>query len=265
MATYQERYKRMTWDANAKPRPVPWLVDNLMLRSGITAVLGPEKSGKSRFLGWLLAHMLAQPRGGPVLYTSTGSIYAGHTGIGKILYLNAEEQAVDVMARINAYARAQGYEPQDDWPIVCVAASGMQLQRSNERAEFEREFLASREFDWVIADPLRRIHAGDENSNSSMAPLHNDIRRWTNQYQQRWTLVHHSPKFREDDDLERMATWSRGNTDLVTLLDGAIMMRSLGGNKQVQRRSVKRMGRFPPQDDLLLLDAGDPKGFTVQL
>jgi RecA-family ATPase len=260
---YHERYERVNHDADAKPKDIPWLVEGLILRGGITALLGPEKTGKSRLLGWLLASMLAQPNGGPVLRREWG-VQASHTGIRKVLYLNAEEQATDVMARVNAYARFNGYEPSPEWPIHYVTAAGMQLQRQIERNEFEQEFLKDQQYDWVIADPLRRIHAGNENDNSSMAGLHNDIRRWTQQYSQTWTLVHHSPKFREDDDLERIATWSRGNTDLVTLLDGAIMMRSLGGGKEMQRRVVKTSGRFPPQDDLLLHDYGDPKGFVVQ-
>lgn len=263
-SSYAERYERMNWDANAKPKAVPWLVDGLILRGGITAVLGPEKTGKSRLLGYLLASMLGQCYGGPVLWDEGGNSAAGHSGFNKVLYLNAEEQTSDVMARVNAYARNLGFEPQDDWPITCVSAAGMQLQRQIERQEFEREFLAPKEFDWVIIDPLRRIHSGNENDNSSMAGLHNDLRRWSQQYQQTWTVVHHSPKFREDDDLERIATWSRGNTDLVTLLDGAVMMRSLGGTKDCQRRAVKRSGRFPPHDDLMLHDYGDPAGFVVQ-
>jgi RecA-family ATPase len=251
------------WDANAKPKDIPWLVDGLILRGGITAVLGPEKTGKSRFLGWLLAQMLAEPLGSSVLHREGGQPLAWHSGFRKVLYLNAEEQATDVMARVNAYARRLGLSPRDDWPITCVSAAGMQLQRQVERNEFEKEFLANREFDVVIVDPLRRIHAGNENDNSQMAGLHNDLRRWSQQYNQTWTVVHHSPKFREDDDMERIATWSRGNTDLVTLLDGAIMLRTLGGSQGMMRRVLKRSGRFPPEADLTLHDHGDPKGFVV--
>lgn len=263
----QEIYKRSSavpWQAEAKAKPVPWLVHEMILKGGITALLGPEKSGKSRFIGWLLAQMLGMQVGGPVLRSSNGEIFTSHTGFSKILYLNAEEQTEAVMARINAYAIRCGFAPKDDWPIMCLPAAAMQLQRVSDRQEFEREFIAPKEFDIVLVDPLRRVHAGNENDNSAMAGLHNDIRRWSQRYGQSWVLVHHSPKFREDDDLERIATWSRGNTDLVTLLDGAIMMRNLGGNKQTQRRMLKRMGRFPPLDDLVLLDHGDPSGFVVQ-
>lgn len=255
----------MTWKANAVALETPWLVDKFWLQHGINLVLGPEKTGKSRFIGWLLARMLALPNGAPVLYDSNGEVFSAHQGFRKILYLNAEEQAEDVMARVNAYARHLGWEPRDDWPIHCVPAAGMQLQKASEREEFEKAFLVKQEYDVIILDPLRRVHAANENSNSDMAPLHNDIRRWSQSYKQSWTIVHHSPKFREDDDLERIATWCRGNTDLAGLADGATMIRSLGGTQTQQLRAVKRMGRFAPQEDVVLLDSGDPKGFVVRL
>lgn len=263
---FAERYPLVDWDKDAKPKPLPWLVDGFWLKHGITAVLGPEKSGKSRFIGYLLARMLAAPEGSPVLMYNKGGIYCGHTGFRKVLYLNAEEETADVMARVNSYARNLGLEPRDDWPIKCVNAAGMQLQTALERREFEAEWLVDREFDFVVLDPLRRVHGGNENDNSQMAPLHNDIRRWTQVFKITWLLVHHTGHLSDEDDLERIATWSRGNTDLPSLLDGATCLRTIGGAKVAgqQLRSCKRMGRFPPLDDLVLVDSGDPAGFAVR-
>lgn len=258
MQSWDERFPRVGHDANATPPDVPWLVDGMWLRNGINVLLGPEKAGKSRLIGFVLAQMLARPAGGPVLWRADGNgPCAHHHGIRRVLYLNAEERAVDVQARLNLFARAQGLTPRDDWPIDYVSATGMQLQRAQDRAELEKAWLQGRQYDMMILDPLRRVHGGDENNNSAMALIHNDLRRWTNHYSLAMLIVHHSPKFREDDDLTRIATWSRGNSDLATLLDGATMLRHSGTGDGYEMRMLKRDGRFPPLPDVELRDFGN--------
>lgn len=259
-----KREDALVWDKDAVPKPMPWLVDGFILQGGITALLGPEKVGKSRLIGWWLAHMLAHPQGGLVMKDEQDAPWCGHNGFRKVLYLNAEEQATDVMARVNEYARADGLEPSDDWPIMCLPAAAMQLHRQRDRDEFEKEFLATNEFDFVIIDPMRRVHAGNENDNSSMAPLHNDMRRWSQERNQTWLIVHHSGHFKDTDDMGRIATWCRGATDLPAILDGALMMRTVVAEKGMSVRALKRGGRFAPEPDISLLDYGDPAGFKVR-
>lgn len=258
LGKFVERYPGEMWNPNAIPPPIPWLVDGLWLRGGITAVLGPEKSGKSRFIGWILAQMLGQQNGGPVLLSKDGRVVLKHRGFKRILYLNAEERTSDVQARVNAYARYCGLEPKVDWPITCVNSMGMQLQLDRERKEFEAAYLKPGGYDVVVIDPLRRVHLGDESSNTAMAPLHNDLRRWSNQYETAIVIVHHTPKLDEDADLGRLATWSRGATDLPTLVDGANMLRTMGSGPNLSVRELWRMGRFPVLNKLKLDDFGDP-------
>lgn len=265
-STFAQRFPVTGHSASARPVEVPWLVDGVLLRGKINLVLGPEKSGKSRLLCWLLAQMMAEPlaANAPVLQYDGGVAMANHHGFQRVLYLNAEEMTVDVQARLNAYARRLGMEPSDDWPIDYLNAASMQLEQVAERRALEAEYLATGKYDVVVIDPWRRVHAGDENNNSAMAPLHNDLRKWSNRYGLTFVVVHHSPKFREEDDLERIATWCRGATDLATLCDGAMCMRTVASGADRTMRVMKRMGRFPPQSDLLLIDRGEPQGFAVQ-
>lgn len=258
LGPFGERFPGEVWNPNAIPPPVPWLVEGLWLRGKITAVLGPEKTGKSRFIGWVLAQMLGRQQGGPVLLRADGGELLRHRGFKRILYLNAEERTVDVQARINAYARYNQLEPRADWPITCVNAAGMQLQFDRERKAFEDTYLRGGGYDIVVIDPLRRVHTGDENSNTAMAPLHNDLRRWSNNYGTGIILIHHTPKLDEDADLGRLATWSRGATDLPTLVDGANMLRTTGSGPNLSTRELWRMGRFPVMNKLKLDDFGDP-------
>jgi RecA-family ATPase len=266
MQDFAQRFPRVRHDPHAVPPPVPWLVDGLWLRGKINALLGPEKAGKSRLIGHVLTHMLAHPAGGPVLWRADrGGPCCWHHGFTRVLYLNAEEREEDVQARVNETARHNGIEPRADWPIDYVNAAGMQLHRAEERAAFERTWLVKREYDLIVLDPLRRVHGGDENNNSAMAPFHNDLRRWSNLYNVALLIVHHTPKLREDDDMNRIATWSRGATDLPSLLDGATMLRHAGSAADHQVRMLKRLGRFPPLDDVQLLDYGAVGGFVAQV
>lgn len=261
--TFAQRHPGVSHNPDARPEPLPWLVEGLWLKGKITALLGAEKSGKSRLACYLMAQMLATPPGSVVLRTEGAAPRARHFGFKRILYLNAEERAVDVQARINSFARYLGFEPRADWPITYVDAASMQLQRPAERAGFEEAYLASQEYDVVFIDPLRRVHTGNENDNSAMAPLHNDLRRWSNKYGTSILLAHHTPKLNEDSDLTRMATWSRGATDLVTLVDGANCLRATGEGSGYVMRELRRMGRFPPMEHLTLRDNGEPAGFVV--
>lgn len=269
-AEYAKRWGRgasVLHDPNAVPEPVPWLVDGLWLRGKITVVVAPEKTGKSRFIAFLLSQMLGAPQGGPVLTTAQpqGHVFWRHHGFKRILYLNAEEREIDVQARINSLARNTGIEPSANWPITYLNAAGMQLHRPQDRQMFEETWLRPGDFDVVIIDPLRRIHGGDENNNTAMAPFYNDLRRWSNQYGITIIIVHHTPKLREEDDLNRLATWIRGATDLATLVDGANMLWSRAAGPDYATKGLKRMGRFPTLADLTLLDYGDPNGWCVSL
>ena len=67
LGPFGERFFIDPLNPNAIPPPVPWVVEGLWLRGKITAVLGPEKTGKSRFICWIIAQMLGRQEGGPVL------------------------------------------------------------------------------------------------------------------------------------------------------------------------------------------------------
>jgi RecA-family ATPase len=267
LANFAQRYVPGGHDgaAHEKQAPLDWLVDNMILRGKITGLLGAEKSGKSRLACYILAQMLptADARNSAVLRWDVGGTWANHHGFKRVLYLNAEERRIDVQARINRYALRLGLPPSNDWPIDYVSAMGMQLQRDSERRAFETVFLESGKYDLLMLDPLRRVHTGDENNNSEMAPLHNDLRRWSDKYGLGIVLTHHTPKLGEDADLERIATWSRGNTDLASLLDGAICLRTTATGADRTIRVMKRLGRFATMPDVQLVDKGDPDGFSV--
>ncbi len=158
----------------------------------------------------------------------------------------------------------------DGWvgelPITFIEASGMRLETAQQRGELERILLREK-FDWLIIEPLRRVHSGNENDNSEMAEIHNTLRRWSNAFGITITICHHTGKLNEYADMNRIASWSRGNTDLATIVDTAMFVEETRRETGKRVLRLLRAGRFPPVDALLVADLGDPceggRGFEV--
>lgn len=239
-----------------KRKPVPWLVEGLWLRGKINLVLGPEKTGKSRLIAWILAHMFANTSGGPCLDNRLWK----HTGVKNVLYLNAEETAEDVVPRIYGYGDAMGLNLPAELPMTVIAetAVGLNLHLPRERQVFEERFVASGKYDLIIIDPLRQVHGAKESSNDEMAPLCEALRAWTNRYGVSLVIVHHSGHWKDDADLTRIATWCRGATALPAILDAATLLRTLQETEECAVREVRRKGRLPMLQDLQIFDYGEP-------
>lgn len=260
-------------DDDPKIEAVPWLVDGLWTRGQMFgAMLGFEKCGKSRLISHLLAHMLAQPKGGPVMWHADGNGPAlWHSGIKRVLYLH-EEPREKIQNRINWYARQSGFTPSKDWPITYLFGTGSKFDQPYRRELFERQFVSSGDYDLIFMDTLRRVQEGDEDSNTRQAPMFNDMQAWTYRYKLGLMLVHHSPKWGEATDTERIASWARGASDLASVLDVANMMKGVMPTPDGFLRTVKVDGRVSVPDVLELFDRGDynpkepgaPYGFVVK-
>lgn len=228
----------------------PWLIENMWMAGRINALFGPEKAGKSRLLGWLLAAIYAdQPSvlGMPI-----------RSAPAKALYLAGEEPIGVIVSRIKQYVNLFGKDSNSVLPIYFIEAAGMRLDTQLHRAALE-QLLVRDGFDTLIIEPLRRVHGGDEDSNTQMAGLHNDLRRWTNGLGVTVILVHHTGKLNEFADTSRIATWSRGCTDLAAILDTAAFLEQVGMRHDGRRLlRLNRAGRFPPTKQLTIIDSGDP-------
>ena len=240
-----------------KRRPVPWLIEGLWLKGKINFILGPEKTGKSRLLAWILANCFARPPGSPTLDKMWR-----HNGLGNVLYLNAEETIEDVVPRIYGYGDALGggLVLPDELPLTVIAetAVGLNLHVPKERQVFEERFVASGKYNTIIIDPLRQVHGAKESSNDEMAPLCEALRGWTNRYGVSLVGVHHAGHWREDADLSRIATWCRGATALPAILDAATMIRTIVDTEEYSMREVRRKGRMPMLQNLEVYDFGEP-------
>lgn len=236
-------------DPFAQPRRPNWLVDGIWMKGKINGLFGAEKAGKSRLVSYILTHMYQEV---PVFGKFTQAPR-------RMLYLCGEEQPEDVAGRLRQYHEVLGMDfDKINWPerITFCNAAGMRLEQREQR-EWLQEEIISGGYDMLLADPLRRIHGASENSNDEMAPLLNWLRKITNEGDLTVCIFHHTGGLGEDDDESRIATWSRGATDLPAILDWAVYMRRYKQGSRVDLVKVRAQGRAPDPAMLRLHDYGD--------
>lgn len=251
MHDFHSLYPSVRYSREMKHEGVEWLIHGFWQKGKINAIGGFEKSGKSRLMNWLIAGLAADSCLG--LHT---------TEEPRILYLCGEEPIATVNGRIMRYAEVQGIKDHD-YDIDFVEAAAMRLDLKPQRlALLDRMRNDNRNM--LVIDPWRRVHGADENDSSAMAPMYNDMRRWSNTYGITIVILHHTPKLSEDADMTRIASWFRGSTDLPAILDTAQYVNRFS-KKQIK---VLRQGRFPPLEPLVIEDLGgtklnDDKGFSI--
>lgn len=219
------------------------MITGLWQAGKINVMFGAEKAGKSRLLNWLLVNLLSTDE---VLGLSI------NRRPKKILYLAGEEMWEEINARMLKYYAMANEGVQIKLPVDFIAAAGMRLEQPQYRQWLEAKLLDGG-YDMLVADPLRRIHGADESDNTVMSHIFNDFSRWRNNFGITMVLLHHTGKLSEDADVSRIATWSRGATDLPAILDTAQFVQRLTS----KRVSVMRQGRFPPLPTLGLADGHD--------
>jgi len=246
-----ERFPLLEYDPTLEPERPDWLIHTMWMNHKINGIFGQEKSGKSRLIGWLLA-ALYNPRSSTVLGQTISTIPR------KILYLAGEETRADIIGRLKQYTDILGGDANAILPITFQEASGMRLDTATQRKEMEG-LLIEGGYDTLIIEPLRRVHAGNENDSTAMSAIHNEWRKWSTTLGITIIVCHHTPKLNEDSDMTRIATWIRGSTDLASILDSAIFVQpTLLCAKNFRRLKLLRAGRFPSQDPLYIDDLGDP-------
>lgn len=230
-------------------RPVSWLVRGLWMPARINLLLGAEKAGKSRLLGWLLAAILSdQPS---VLHQPIAPERPK-----RWLYLAGEETKAEVMGRLHDYLRHLG-QPNATPDLYVGDAAGLGLESPSRRHDLEA-LLVRDQYDGLVLEPLRRLHGANEDRNSEMTPILNDLRRWANVLGVTVVLCHHTGKLNEYADPYRIATWSRGASDVATIADTALFLQATS-EADIRILTLMRAGRFPPLPPLRIADQGDPK------
>lgn len=250
MPSLDELFPVKPMDPDAEAQPIEWLLPGLIMRGKINGAFGFEKAGKSRLLGWLLAHS----------YTEQSTFLGPSQSLGKTLYMLGEETAEDVTERLRHACSISGLDFESvPWSerVLFMPAAGLRLELPKQRQWLEG-LLREHSIESLVIDPLRRVYGGKESSNDEISKLLNDLRRWTGALGLTVLLIHHTGKLSPDDDETRIATWSRGATDLPAILDWAFYVKRFKtpglGNDRVM---VYRTGRGPKMHTLQLVDYGE--------
>lgn len=247
MQTFEQQFPVASYDPDMPITPVPWLVEGLWQKGKINGVAGYEKSGKSRLLGWLLVGMYSRNVVGLNIVPNYPP---------KILYLCGEETKEVVNQRLAKYAKLQSVDD-TRFRVDFMDAAAMRLDLKPQR-ESLLQYLLDNDYEMIVMDPMRRLHAANEDKSTDMAPIYNDIRKWSNRHGLTVVLVHHTGKIGEETDMERIASWFRGSTDLAAILDTAMYVQRL--TKGSVR--VMRQGRYEPLPPFVVNDHSDGAGFT---
>jgi hypothetical protein len=130
MVHLDEQFPVKPYDVDVQVREVPWFVRDMWQWGKINVLFGPEKSGKSRFLNWVLVNSFLNPA---VLDMGIDRVP------NRVLYLAAEELVSDVNSRMLRYTAFAGAIPKQTLlPIDFMPASGMRLEYDTQRKWLEQ-------------------------------------------------------------------------------------------------------------------------------
>jgi len=220
------------------------MVEGLFMTGGkINFITGQSKSGKSRFMIWMLVHMM---EGVPIWQDSHDPWRTRQPN--KIIWLLGEERQQDIERRIQRYADVMDFD-WTLWPteIIFIEATGLGLDRDDTQASLERMVREQRP-DLIIGDPFRRLHDAAENSNDDMKGITTFMRIMANKYNIDWWMIHHTGMIYENQrfELANINFWFRGATDVPSIVDGACFLwrnESVAGSNSAATVQLFRGGR----------------------
>lgn len=252
---FLQRHPMSSYDPEREYAELRWLIEGLWLGGGkINGLFGVPKSGKSRLLGWGLVSLLS---GVPFLR----ELPVGTIMPERILYVHAEEDEGTITKRLRGYAQVLGVDD-STWASRLTFMPGMNMGLQDDANQrILRQLLVKSRTELLILDPYIRLHGADEQNAQAMAKIHNVFRSWVNLLEIDVVLIHHTGKldYRDQSWQDDPARWARGSSDIVAMLDNAVLVKRSRGNHV----NLYRVGRYASMPTLSLTDLGDKQGFRA--
>lgn len=201
------RFKPLNLAEAHKPRPVNWLVEDLIAQGDITMLLGEPGVGKS-WLSMSLALAIVQ---GWETWLGQPLCKSG----GRVLYVDEENPEDDVYRRLCKLGLRDG----DASHFRYLHEQGIRLDKDpagilEEAITFEPTL--------IVLDSLTRIHTENENDAGAIARLFNDgIKPLARQTGATVIVLHHANKGNEGSTYKR----ARGSGDITAAIDTALDVR----------------------------------------
>jgi len=222
-----------------------WLVEGLWTEQAVGILGGEPKCCKS-FLALDMAVSVASGR--PCLR------HFPVAQSGPVLLFPAEDSLSIVRQRLEGICAAAGTDF-GSLPVQVITAPSLRLDLPLDRQRLARTVAVWRP-KLLILDPLIRLHQGDENESSQMAPLLSGLRQLQRQFQVAVLVVHHAKK--EAHSL-RPGQALRGSSELHGWGDSNLYLR-----RKRDRLSLWTEHRAAPSQDNLALQLVD-SGSAVAL
>ena len=227
------------------PATIPrraWLYGTSVIRKFLTAIVAPGGSGKSSLV---IAELLEMVSGKPLLTGRTAKPL-------RVWYFNLEDPRDEIDRRIAAACIAYKLDPDRHcWPPLHRhrARAGLDHCRLPRRpaphhhqhcaGRWRHRRVKRRTIDVLIIDPLKRIHAVDENDNTAMDLVTQQLTRIADECDCGVVVVHHT---RKSAGQEITAETSRGAKAVV---DASRVIRTLNVMTEARGRARRRR-RSPP-------------------
>ena len=208
-----------------KLEPRPWLVDGFLLKKSVTALVAPGGTGKSSFALALSCSIAA----------GTDVLGLGLRESTNVMLLSYEDDKSEIERRYkavckkhnlsferhNVYLPHNVYEPET--PIQIFDLEGSQ-PKPTLSARGLSDILIELDIGLLVIDPLSFINPADENSNSAMAKVIQELSSIARQADCAVLLVHHTRKTGKNERVKGNADMSRG---AKALTDGCRAVKTL--------------------------------------
>ena len=180
--------------------------------------------------------------------------FAAHR-TGPVLVFPAEDPHAVVRRRLDGIAAAAGTSL-GDLPVHVITAPKVMLDSRDDRRSLEQTVAAIRPV-LLVLDPFIRLHSGDENVASDVAPLLGHLRELQRRYDVAVMLVHHA---RKDARGARPGQALRGSSDLHGWGDSNLYLRRLSSGLRLSIEHRAAAGR----DNVPLELAAHGTGFALR-
>lgn len=209
----------------------PWLVEGLLLRRSVTALVAPGGTGKSCFALTL----------GCSLASGADVLGLGVREKTSVLLLSFEDDHSEICRRYKAictendmeFDTHQLYLP--DYPFMLFQQDGSQLVTTN-FAPGLIDHCKEHGIGLLIVDPLSAINPADENSNSAMATLIRELARIALEANCSVLLVHHTRKAGHAEKRKGNVETTRGAKALTDGCRVVATLHSMSGSEAKQRK-----------------------------
>ena len=199
----------------APPEPIPWIVDRLVVKGGLTLLAGLAGQGKS-LVTQALAMAAVCPQGGAVAGIEVEP--------GRVLIVDAENGPSEIHRRVHVL----GLAPEHATRLEIVEADGFHLGRDLDALD---ALIREVNPDLAILDGFRSLWwVGDENKSEDVAPVLSSLRNLVRRRGVGTILIHHSPKSGQT---------YRGSSAIAASVELAFILERADGDDDRQRRRLR--------------------------